>query len=139
MDTATVHYLGDLRCEATHLRSGQVVTTDAPPDNKGRGEAFSPTDLMSTSLAVCMITVMGIAAREKGIPYTNVRARVVKHMHPAPRRVAGVEVHIELDGGDLSEKQRAILENTARTCPVALSLDPELKQVVIFTYRQPGP
>ena len=135
MDTATVRYSGDLRCDATHVRSGQVITTDAPPDNKGRGEAFSPTDLMSTSLAVCMMTVMGIAAREKEIPYRNVQARVVKHMHAAPRRVAGIEVHIELDGTGLSEKQRAILENTARTCPVALSLHPELEQVVTFTYR----
>lgn len=135
METATVRYLGDLRCEARHTRSGQIIVTDAPPDNKGRGEAFSPTDLMSTSLAVCMITVMGIAAREKNIPFNHVTARVVKHMHPAPRRVAAVEVHLEMDGEGLGERERAILEHTAHTCPVALSLHPELEQRISFTYR----
>ena len=134
MDTATITYLGDLRNQAIHARSGQVILTDAPPDNKGRGEAFSPTDLMSTSLAVCMITVMGIAAREKGIPFNNVNARVVKHMHASPRRVARVEVHLTMDGAGLGERERAILENTARTCPVALSLHPDLVQEVSFTY-----
>ena len=135
MDTATVRYLGALRNEARHTRSGQVIITDAPPDNKGKGEAFSPTDLMSTSLAVCMMTVMGIAAGEKGIVLNNLSARVVKHMHAAPRRVARVEVHLEMDGEGLDARERAILENTARTCPVALSLHPELEQEVTFTYR----
>jgi uncharacterized OsmC-like protein len=135
MDTATIHYLGDLRNEATHMRSGQVIFTDAPPDNRGKGEAFSPTDLLSTSLGVCMLTVMGIAAREKGIPFNNVTARVVKHMHASPRRVAKVEVHITMDGMGLGERERAILENTGRTCPVALSLHPDLEQEVTFSYR----
>ncbi len=135
MDTAKVIYLGGLRNEATHLRSGQVIVTDAPPDNKGRGEAFSPTDLLSTSLACCMMTLMGIAAQEKDIPLTGLNARVVKHMASGPRRVAKIEVHLELDGSALSEKQRSILEHTARTCPVALSLREDLEQEVTFTYR----
>jgi uncharacterized OsmC-like protein len=135
METATVRYLGELRTEARHTRSGEVILTDAPPDNKGRGEAFSPTDLMSTSLAVCMITVMGIAAREKNIPFNGVTARVVKHMHAAPRRVSAVEVHLEMDGNGLGERERAILEHTAHTCPVALSLHPDLEQRITFTYR----
>ncbi len=135
MDTATVRYLGQLRNEARHTRSGQVIITDAPPDNKGKGEAFSPTDLMSTSLAVCMMTVMGIAAAERGIPMNNLTARVVKHMHAAPRRVARVEVHLEMDGQGLGDRERTILETAARTCPVALSLHPDLEQKASFTYR----
>lgn len=135
MDTATITYLGELRNEATHVRSGQVIVTDAPPDNQGKGAAFSPTDLMSTSLGVCMLTVMGIAARDKGIPFNHVTARVVKHMHAGPRRVARVEVHVTMDGAGLDERQRSILENTGRTCPVALSLHPDLVQEVTFTYR----
>lgn len=135
MDTAKVIYLGGLRNEATHLRSGNVIITDAPPDNKGKGEAFSPTDLLSTSLACCMMTLMGIAAQEKDIPLTGLNARVVKHMASGPRRVSKIEVHLELDGGALSEKQRSILEHTARTCPVALSLREDLEQEVTFTYR----
>lgn len=134
MDTATITYLGELRNSATHLRSGQTIITDAPLDNKGRGEAFSPTDLLSTSLGLCMITVMGIAAREKGIPMANLSARVVKHMHAQPRRVARVEVHLTMDAAGLGERERAILENTARTCPVALSLHPDIEQDISFTY-----
>ncbi|MEZ4757106.1 MAG: OsmC family protein [Flavobacteriales bacterium] len=128
MDTATVTYLGDLQCELEHLRSGQVIATDAPVDNKGKGGAFSPTDLLATSLAACMITTMGIVAREKGIPLNGLRARVVKHMAPPPRRVARVEIHMELDGRGLDDRQRTIMEQTARTCPVALSLSAELIQ-----------
>ena len=134
MDTALINYLGDLRTEATHLRSGQVVITDAPPDNKGRGEAFSPTDLLCTSLAVCMMTVMGIAAREKGLPLTDLKARVVKHMAQAPRRVARIEVRLAMAGGGLDERGRKILEHAARTCPVALSLREDLVQELHFTY-----
>jgi putative redox protein len=135
MDTARVIYLGGLRNEATHLRSGEVIVTDAPPDNKGRGEAFSPTDLLSTSLACCMMTLMGIAAQEKDIPLSGLSARVVKHMASAPRRVSRIEVHLELDGAALGPRERAILENAARTCPVALSLRADLEQDVRFTYR----
>jgi len=135
MDTAHVTYHGGLRTEATHLRSGQVIITDAPPDNKGRGEAFSPTDLLSTSLACCMMTLMGIAAQERAIALKDLSARVVKHMASDPRRVARIEVHLSLDGRDLDERQRTILERAARTCPVALSLREDLVQDVTFTYR----
>ncbi len=135
MDTAKVIYLGGLRTEATHLRSGEVIITDAPPDNKGRGEAFSPTDLLSTSLACCMMTLMGIAAQEKGIPLGGLEARVVKHMAAAPRRVARIEVHLTLNGEGLGERERAILENAARTCPVAMSLRADLEQELHFSYR----
>ncbi|HRH68255.1 MAG: OsmC family protein [Flavobacteriales bacterium] len=135
MDTSEVTYLGDLRTEATHIRSGRRVTTDAPLDNQGRGEAFSPSDLLATSLASCMMTIMGISARDKGIPLNGLTARVVKHMTPAPRRVERVEVHLELDGSGLGERERSILENAARACPVARSLREDLVQDIHFTYR----
>lgn len=135
MDTAKVTYLGDLRTEATHVRSGRQVITDAPLDNQGKGEAFSPSDLLATSLASCMMSIMGIAARDKGIPLVGLTARVVKHMTPAPRRVERIEVHLELDGTGLGDREKAILENAARTCPVARSLREDLEQDVHFTYR----
>ncbi len=135
MDTAHVKYLGGLRTEAVHLRSGATINTDAPVDNHGKGEAFSPTDLMSTSLACCMITLMGIAAQGKDIPLEGLEARVVKHMAAAPRRVERIELAFTLDGRRLDDRQRAILEHAARTCPVALSLNTDLVQEVSFTYR----
>lgn len=135
MDTAHVTYLGDLRCEAEHLRSGQRLFTDAPPDNRGRGEAFSPSDLLSTSLACCMMTIMGIAARDRELPLNGLKARVVKHMSPAPRRVARIEVHMSMAGDGLDEKARTILERAAHTCPVALSLREDLVQEITFSYH----
>ena len=135
MDTAHVKYLGGLRTEALHVRSGEKIITDAPLDNHGKGEAFSPTDLMSTSLACCMMTLMGIAAESKSIPLNGLQARVLKHMASGPRRVERIEVHFEMDGNGLDDKQRSILEHAARTCPVALSLREELVQEVSFTYH----
>ncbi|MFN3874739.1 MAG: OsmC family protein, partial [Flavobacteriales bacterium] len=102
MDTARIEHLGDLRTEALHLRSGQRFITDAPVDNQGRGEAFSPTDLLAASLATCMITTMDIKARARGIALQGLTARVVKHMAREPRRVQRVEVHLEMDGSRLS-------------------------------------
>ena len=134
MDTAHLTYLGELRTEAVHVRSGQQLISDAPPDNRGRGEAFSPSDLLSTSLASCMMTIMGIVARDKGIPLEGLKARVVKHMTPAPRKVERIEVHLELNGAGLEERDRAIRENAARTCPVARSLREDLVQDIHFTY-----
>lgn len=134
MDTAHVTYIGGLRCEAVHLRSGQRILTDAPPDNQGKGEAFSPTDLLCTSLACCMMSIMGIAARDRDLPLVNLQARVVKHMSSDPRRVERIEIHMSLDGADLDGKARTILERAARTCPVALSLREDLVQEITFTY-----
>ena len=135
METSSVIYLGELRTEALHTRSGDKVITDAPPDNQGRGEAFSPTDLLSTSLACCMMTLMGIAAREKDILMNDLSAKVFKHMSAAPRKVARIEVQMVLDGTGLGPRERTILETAARTCPVAKSLHPDLIQDISFTYR----
>ncbi|MBK9758618.1 MAG: OsmC family protein [Flavobacteriales bacterium] len=134
MDTASVTYIGELRSEAVHVRSGTMIATDAPVDNHGKGEAFSPTDLLCVSLCTCILTTMALSAKAKGIPFTSATARVVKHMAAEPRRVARIEVHIELDGSRLESKDRAILERIAHTCPVARSLHPDVLQETSFSY-----
>jgi putative redox protein len=130
MDTALVSYLGELRTEALHPRSGERILTDAPVDNKGKGAAFSPTDLLCTALATCMMTTMGISAQGHGIPMGSMEARVLKHMASDPRRVQRVEVELTVHVEGLSERWRTILEHSARNCPVALSLSSELVQEI---------
>ena len=137
MEIAEIKYLGELRSEARHLRSGQVMSCDAPPDNQGKGEAFSPTDLMSTSLGLCMITVMGIAARNHGMDITGTRLRIGKVMASEPRRVAEVHVDFALPY-DYTDRQKQILEQAAINCPVAKSLHPSLVQKVQFSYAVPA-
>lgn len=122
----TVEYLGELRCEAIHLRSGNTLITDAPPDNKGRGEAFSPTDLLCTSLAVCMMTIMGITAREKEIPLEKMHVGIEKVMASDPRRVAAIRLAFDIRADTFDEKQLAMLKNAAITCPVAKSIHPDI-------------
>ncbi|WP_303309943.1 OsmC family protein [Hymenobacter sp. BT730] len=133
MSTATAHYAGHLRTEATHVASGNTILTDAPVDNHGRGEAFSPTDLVSTALGSCMMTIMGIVANRHEVDLAGTTFQVTKHMTGEPRRIAQIDVHFHLPA-TLPAKERAILENAARTCPVALSLNPEIQQQVQFTY-----
>lgn len=134
MDTARIIYLGDLRTEATHLRSGQHFVTDAPVDNKGKGEAFSPTDLLSVALATCMMTTMGITAQGHDIPVDRMEARVVKHMASDPRRVQKIVVELEVVVEGLTERWKALLEHSGRTCPVALSLAQGLEQEISFHF-----
>lgn len=135
MSTATARYSGQLRTEATHTASGNSIVTDAPVDNHGRGETFSPTDLVSAALGSCMMTIMGIVAERSQIDLTGTTFNVTKHMLADPRRIGQIDVQFELPA-TLSEKQRTILENAARTCPVALSLNPEIKQEVQFSYSK---
>ncbi len=132
MKTSKVNYLGDLRTEAIHLRSGQKIFTDAPLDNQGKGEAFSPTDLAATSLASCMLTVMGISANSHNIDINGAYAEVVKHMLDNPRRIGAIEIDIYMPSKNYSSKEKSILENTAKNCPVARSLHPELNQILRF-------
>lgn len=134
METIQTKYLGELRTEATHIKSGQVIITDAPPDNKGKGEAFSPTDLMSASLGSCMLTIMGIAARTHSINLNGCSLKVTKIMASDPRRVSEIVIDFDFMGIEYSDKEKAILERSARTCPVALSLHPDLKQTVHFPW-----
>lgn len=127
--TSTVVYNGELRTTCTHLRSGNRFETDAPADNNGRGERFSPTDLMSTSLATCMITVMGIKARTMGFDLNDIKIEVLKIMKADPRRVGGIELtfHIPDKLKDIDEKTKTILKNAGITCPVQLSIHPDIE------------
>lgn len=130
METAHTIYLGDLRTKATHLQSGTEIFTDAPLDNQGKGEAFSPTDLVATALGSCMMTIMGIAARTHGFNVDGTRLRITKIMKSDPRRIGEVVVDLEFPPIKYTEKQKKILRVCADTCPVALSLHPDLKQTV---------
>ena len=127
--TSTVVYNGDLRTTCTHLHSGSSFETDAPIDNNGKGERFSPTDLMSTSLATCMVTVMGIKARTMGFDLNEVKIDVLKIMKADPRRVGRIELtfHIPDPLKDIDEKTKAIMRNTGNTCPVRLSIHPDIE------------
>lgn len=127
MTTSTVTYEGNLRTSAIHLQSNNQIITDAPTDNHGRGEAFSPTDLLATSLASCMLTVMGIKAENMGLDLTGTLANVNKIMATEPRRVAQIDVQVKVKGVS-EEKDQIILKNTALACPVAKSLHPDLLQ-----------
>lgn len=133
-ETTQTIYLGDLRTQATHLRSGNQLITDAPPDNKGKGEAFSPTDLLATALGSCMITIMGIAAREHGFDIDGTTAKIWKIMESNPRRVGEVKIELTFPDRAYTDKQKKIIERSAFTCPVYLSLHPDLKKTVTFKF-----
>jgi uncharacterized OsmC-like protein len=129
-----ISYLGNLRTVATHLKSGVQIITDAPPDNHGRGEAFSPTDLVSTGLGNCMITLMGITANAHNITLGKIDAEVQKIMGSNPRRIIEIVIDFRIENLDFTEKQKQLLEYAALNCPVAKSLSPEILQTVSFTY-----
>ena len=133
--TVKTIYKGALRTHATHLQSGSSILTDAPTDNNGRGEAFSPTDLLATSLASCMLTIMGLAAKVHGFDIDGAEVSVTKIMGTDPRRVAEVVAEFDFPG-DYSPKERKIIEAAAKECPVAQSLHPDLKQTIIFNYKK---
>jgi putative redox protein len=134
MVSMTGIYLGDLRTEATHLRSGNKVITDAPPDNNGKGEAFSPTDLTCASLNSCMMTLMGMLAQREQIEMTGMRSEIVKIMASNPRKIAEVQITFFHDNLQASDVQKEKLKRAALTCPVALSLSDDLKQTVAFNF-----
>ena len=135
MATVETFYLGELRTEATHLQSGNKLITDAPLDNEGKGEYFSPTDLVATALGSCMITVMGIAARAHKFNIDGARLIITKVMTPqAPRRIAEIIVEITFPPEIYTDQQKKILDHVVKTCPVALSLHPELKQTVSLIF-----
>lgn len=133
--TATLEYLGDLQLRATHTRSGQEFVTDAPVDNNGKGSAFSPTDLLASSLGLCMITIMGIAARTSGFNIDGTKARVTKIMASDPRRVGEVIVELDFPAINYTEREKQIIRQCAKICPVSQSLHPDLKQTVIFNFQ----
>jgi uncharacterized OsmC-like protein len=134
MATIETVYEGNLRTRAKHLGSGSEIITDAPIDNQGKGEAFSPTDLLSAALGSCMLTIMGIAANTHHIDMDQTRIRITKIMASNPRRVAEVQIEFDMPAKGYSDKERAILEHAARTCPVALSVHPDLIQTITFNW-----
>ncbi|WP_026451642.1 OsmC family protein [Aequorivita capsosiphonis] len=133
MSTSKVTYLGNLRTENEHLKSGNKFITDAPTDNNGKGEAFSPTDTVATGLANCMITVMGIKARNMDVNMDGTTAMVTKTMAADPRRISKIEIILNFPSG-IDAKSRKILENTGRTCPVFFSLHPDIEKVIEFNW-----
>ncbi len=132
--TSTIEYLGELRTEAIHALSSNKIITDAPTDNHGKGEAFSPTDLLATSLVSCMLTVMGIVSEKREITMGKVQGSVEKIMASGPRRVSELHVHITFSEYELNEAERKILEDTALNCPVAKSIHPDITVNLKFTY-----
>ncbi|MBW3518712.1 OsmC family protein [Flavobacterium sp. NKUCC04_CG] len=129
-----VKYLGDLRTESVHLRSGQSIISDAPLDNQGRGEAFSPTDLVANAVASCMFTIMGIKAKSMGLDISNSSAEVFKEMRESPRMISKVTVRFVVNGV-ADEKDRVILERVAMNCPVFLSLHTDIEKDIQFNWK----
>jgi putative redox protein len=134
METIRLNYLGDLRVEAEHVKSGISIHTDAPTDNMGKGESFSPSDLLCASLASCMLTIMGISANAHKININGSKAKVTKIMKADPRRVGEVIIEFEMPHNTYSEKEKQLLKIAAENCPVAKSLHPDLVQTIIFSY-----
>ena len=134
MPTIQTVYRGELRTQLTHVASGQQIFTDAPLDNQGKGEAISPTDMLSASLGSCMLTIMGIAARTHGINLEGVELAITKHMVAPPRKVGKIEIIFSNLPKNLDQHQKLLIEKAAKTCPVALSLHPQLEQIVQFNW-----
>ena len=133
MPTVSCRYRGELRCEATHHGSGAVLITDAPIDNAGKGEEFSPTDLLATSVATCMLTIMGITAKSRNWSIEGSTAEVDKQMNQSgPRKVEKLRVHLKLPQ-QLSNEQRSLLQRVAEQCPVKRSLDPSIHLELIWS------
>ncbi|KOS07939.1 osmotically inducible protein OsmC [Flavobacterium akiainvivens] len=131
--TSKVTYLGDLRTSSVHTASGSEILSDAPVDNNGRGEAFSPTDTVANALASCMLTVMGIKARDMQVDLTGTTAEVTKTMQASPRKISGIKVVFNMKS-NADDKARTILERTALTCPVHLSLHPDIEKDITFNW-----
>lgn len=134
MATSKVYYRGELRTTCVHLSSGNEIITDAPVDNRGKGEAFSPTDLLATSIASCMLTIMGIKANDLKIDIEGARAEVNKIMASNPRRVAKVQVTVQMPEGNYPDEIRRQLERSAMECPVIYSIHPDIEKEVNFQW-----
>jgi len=132
--TSKVTYLGDLRTKSIHVQSGSELISDAPLDNNGKGEAFSPTDTVANALASCMFTIMGIKARDLNVDLVDSTAEVTKIMNAEPRKIGAIEIVFELKS-NADEKNRIILERAAMTCPVFLSLNSDIEKRITFTWK----
>ena len=134
MKTSKVTYQGNLRTNAIHLKSKNEIITDAPTDNQGKGEAFSPTDIVATALGSCMLTIIGIKAQDNGMITNDISVDITKVMTSNPRKINEVIVEFNFGYKNYTEKEKKIIENAAKTCPVALSLDSSIKQTLIFNF-----
>ncbi len=134
MVTVKSSYKGNLRTSAVHVASDNTIITDAPVDNNGKGEAFSPTDLVCAALGSCMMTIMGIVAERNNINIEGTEIETTKIMASEPRRIAEIVLNFKMPSQDYTAKEKAMLENAARSCPVALSLHPDVKQTINFVY-----
>ena len=132
--TSKVTYLGDLRTSSIHIQSGTEILSDAPVDNNGKGEAFSPTDSVANALATCMMTIMGIKARDLNVDFQGSTAAVTKIMNAEPRRIGAIEIIFEMTGVT-EEKDKTILERAAMTCPVFLSLNTDIEKRISFNWK----
>jgi uncharacterized OsmC-like protein len=132
--TSKVTYLGDLRTKSIHVQSASEIISDAPIDNNGKGEAFSPTDTVANALASCMFTIMGIKARDLNVDLVDSTAEVTKIMNAEPRRIGAIEIVFELRS-NADEKNRTILERAAMSCPVFLSLNPDIEKRITFNWK----
>ena len=132
--TSKVIYLGDLRTECEHVKSGDKFITDAPTDNNGKGEAFAPTDLVSSALCSCMTTVMGICAEKGNFEMPNSTAKITKIMSAEPRKISEIIVELDFEENNLSDAQKRKLIDVGENCPVARSLNPDIKQTIIFNF-----
>ena len=135
MATATGTYLGDLRVELRHEQSGATIVTDAPVDNHGKGEAFSPTDMVGAALGACAMTIIGIYAQAHNVDVSGMKMEVTKTMNADPRRIGRLEVTFIMPARAYSDKGKASIERAARTCPVHLSLHPDTEQVFTFVWQ----
>jgi putative redox protein len=134
MTSISASYLGSLRTQASHLKSGNTIITDAPVDNNGKGEAFSPTDLVCAALSSCMMTIMGILAEREKIDLTGLTSDIVKIMGSNPRKIAEIQITFSHQNLIATEEQKQKLKQAARTCPVALSLSETINQNVVFNF-----
>lgn len=134
MATSNITYVGDLRTVCIHLQSGTQILTDAPTDNHGKGEAFSPTDLVATALGSCMVSIMGIKSKDLNVDLKDSIVSITKIMQAEPRKIAKIEVILNMSI-ETSEKNKTILERAAMTCPVLLSLHPDIEKDVVFNWK----
>ena len=135
METAKTKYIGDLRTEILNVRSGSIITTDAPLDNKGKGENFSPTDLVASALGSCAFTIMGIAAREHNFSIDGSTCVITKIMTDNPRKIGEIKIEFEFPPNNYTDKQKKILDHCVKTCPVALTLNESVFQNVTLKFR----
>jgi putative redox protein len=134
MNTVEIEYKGGLRTSCKHLQSGETLTTDAPTDNNGKGESFSPTDLLATAYGSCMLTIIGIYCNNNGLSFENANCSIKKNMSSEPRRVGGLDIVLDLRNNNWNEKEQQKVKNAGMICPVAKSVHPDMNMDIKFLF-----